>query len=74
MFPLGNEGIVPVNHITYIPQKMEIKHAKHWKTLKKPTDIHLTELEEVSDSFFVTPSKGTLSGEVIPAHKLGAHN
>jgi type 2A phosphatase activator TIP41 len=85
LFGLQTEGVVPPNHITYVPEKVEIKHAKHWKTLKKPTDIELTELEEVSDSFFVTPTKGTVSGstsikvervkeDVIPLHKLGANN
>lgn len=49
-----------MNNITYVPGKVEIKHAKHWKTLKKPKDIELTELEEVSDCFFMTPSKGTI--------------
>lgn len=78
------EGPVEANHITFIPPKVEIKHAKHWKTLKKPVDIELTELEEVSDSFFVTPFKGMVTSshakaqrvkeDVIPLHKLGAHN
>jgi hypothetical protein len=45
MFPRDSEGVVPINHITYIPHKVEVKHATQWKTLKKPTDIELTELE-----------------------------
>jgi hypothetical protein len=42
--PLEKVGDIPPNHIVFIPPKVEIKHAKHWKTLKKPTDIELTEL------------------------------
>lgn len=44
LFPLDKLGEVNLNSITFIPPKVEIKHAKHWKTLKKPTDIELTEL------------------------------
>jgi hypothetical protein len=60
-----------------------VKHAEHWKTLTKPKDIEITEIEDVSDSFFLTPSKGHISGNVkiervqepvIPVEKLGPTN
>jgi hypothetical protein len=61
LFPLEREGIVPANHITYVPEKVEIKHAKHWKTSKGTLSGANIKIERVKE-------------EVIPVHKLGAHN
>lgn len=71
------------NGITYIPDRLQIKHAEKWKSVGLAKDIEITEVEESSDSFFVTPFKGHLEGEfkiervnesVIPVHKLGPQN
>lgn len=37
-YPLGSaEG--QINTISYIPPKLFVKHAEHWKSLEKPKDI-----------------------------------
>ena len=72
-----------VNGISFIPDKLQIKHAEQWKNLEKPKNIEITEIQESSDSFYVTPFKGFLAGkvkverteeQVIPVHKLGPQN
>ena len=51
--------------------------------MEKPKDIEITEISESSDSFYVTPFKGHISGNVeierteemvIPLDKLGPQN
>jgi hypothetical protein len=71
------------NTISYLPPKLEVQHAQHWKHLDKPKDIEITEVKEVSDSFFLSTFKGYLEGAVkvekvkeavIPLEKLGPTN
>lgn len=46
------------NSISYLPERLFVKHAEHWKSIEKPKDIEITEIKESSDSFFLTPFKG----------------
>lgn len=71
------------NSISYLPERLFVKHAEHWKSIEKPKDIEITEIKESSDSFFLTPFKGHIEGKVkvervqqnvIPLHKLGQDN
>jgi len=61
---VGPEGIPAPNTISYIPEKLHVKHAAHWKTIEKPKDIEITEIKESSDSFFLTSFKGAITGQV----------
>ena len=72
-----------VNTISYIPQKLYVQHAQHWKNLDKPKDIEITEVKETSDSFYLSSFKGHIEGQanvekvkeqVIPLEKLGPTN
>ena len=72
-----------INTISYIPPKLYVQHAQHWKHLEKPKDIEITEVKELSDSFFLSPFKGYIEGkpkiekvkeQVIPLEKLGPTN
>lgn len=71
------------NGISYIPPKLQIKHAEKWKAMEVSDKIEITQINESSDSFFVTPFKGLVGGNfkierveesVIPVHKLGPEN
>ena len=57
----GAELISP-NSISYLPERLQIKHAEHWQSVEKPKDIEISELKEPSDSFFQTSFKGKVSG------------
>jgi hypothetical protein len=76
-------GVSLPNTISYLPEKLFVKHAEHWKQIEKPKDIEITEIHESSDSFFLSSFKGHLEGEVkvervnesvIPLEKLGPNN
>ena len=51
-----------INTISYIPQKLYVQHAQHWKNLDKPKDIEITEVKETSDSFYLSSFKGHIEG------------
>jgi hypothetical protein len=42
---VGIEGNPTPNTISYIPEKLHVKHAAHWKTIEKPKDIEITEIK-----------------------------
>lgn len=61
LFKLEQEGEVPLDHITYIPEQYHVKHAAHWKNLKRPADVEISPMEASSCSFFISSFKGQVS-------------
>ena len=50
--------------INVIPSEIKVKFAEHWEN-KDLTDIDVKVLDRISDTFYSTPYKGTITPTTI---------